>query len=1115
MSRKANSRRSADDLPFMQMSELLDALRWPGLGQNVHDVSAPVGGGSDALRVSGTLVTSNPLMSSQARRVQLNSTAIAQSNMTPPQDVVARYESEILPIARALFPASALEPQEPMTIGKLSRMHLRLLIYALSNDFAGLRPHTTLKTLHEYIKEPMTIWLDEAMRPGFYTSGLLSMAPLAEGLFTCAVEAGDMDTVARLLSKRGPGVDVNAHFCNVDGVRYTAIERSAGLQHLALTNLLLEVGADANKTLNEVPPTSRRPRRGYWDARDTIYSRSSLSKLPKPCGALECAIRGYSKGSQLGRDLVLTLSQAGATVDFETMFLMIDSDEDDILEVILRACLVHSYESWSYAGFFFRFARRASTPLLNLVLHELINQRMDLDVALVSEEGHSHAGTCCLWKDAGWPPFWIDILARRGELDLVKMLVENGSSITANVLVAATIGRHSRLIAYLLEIGALPETFSHHYRTTALAEAVRSRDKGICQLMSQQPRADIPMTDNQWCALLAAYAEVGDESVLTCLIQQGRHRHTNLSSILGYALTIATRSNNLPGAISLLEAGASMDCHTIALAMGNADCKVRHGWDSMEKATLCPLVSALQCRNLAFVEQLLDHGASLANSMYPALTCGDIDTMKFLIASGIIHHLHDSDFGYGTLHQKLATAAHAHPECALLVLRAGGVLPRGVNRGIIGQADMHLIEEFLGHGAAIVDADTLAFALQTSMEVFLIVLEAVYIRSPQGLGLLGQRALDIAVRKTSILLERGAAQVPYDCGLDPWDHRRLEGETHGSALLTAICERKPRMVEMLLRARPVAANEACGRGRYRKTPLLASLGTCDAAVLQVLLQHGADINLPATRGIDRTPLQRATELGSDEFVHLLLDCGADVNASPAARGGATALQLAASGGYLGIAQLLLKHGATLTAAGSVVDGRIALEGAAEHGRFDMVVFLVRKGPHQVPKMRSAKEYAQKGGYSAIVELLEDAITEADTPALDDRPVNTEEPYFDDARAANGENDEMVDASADNISDGEADHVTHQSLSQQRHTCNICGASLCNASALRRHERSVHGDVSQGRQWACGQCDKSFSRKDVWKRHEASHDKTGYKKCLGCGESFRPDYHGRHAIGCQG
>ncbi|KAK3674475.1 hypothetical protein LTR78_005561 [Recurvomyces mirabilis] len=1026
MSRKFNSSsRHADDLPFMQMSEMLEALRWHGL-------------------VSNTLDTSDSPTSSLTRTAHSASTAVIQSNLAPPPDVVARYAFEILPIAQALFPKSALELQEPMTVGKLSRIHLRLLIYALSNNYAGLRPHTPLNILHEYIKEPMTIWLNQTLQPDFRMGSHLSMAPLAEGMFTCAVEAGDVDAVARLLSPTGPGLDVNVHFCNVDGVRYTAIERSAGLQHLALTKLLLKVGADVNKTLNGATLTSGRPRSGYWSAWDTFYSRSSLPKLPKPCGALECAIRGYSKDSQLGHDLVLLLSEARALVGSETMFLMVDIGEDDILEIILSAGLAPSYESWSYAGFFFQFAKRASTPLLDLVLHELVKNKVDLDVALVSEEGDNHAGTCCLWEEAGWPPFWIDILARRGELDLVKLLFESGTSLTPNVLVAATIGRHPCLIAYVLQAGALSSTFSRHYRTTALAEAVRSQDEGIYQLMSRQPDVDVPNTDDQWCALLTAYAEVADDAMLTCLIRQRCHGHANHSSMLGYALVMAARANNLPGAILLLEGGASTSHQEISLAMNNADCKVNHAIDRSQQLTLSPLVSALQCRNIALIEQLLDHGCPLTGSVCAAFAWGDIDMIKTLIASGLPHVLHDYEFKYGILNSALVQAVQTHPECALLTLQAGAILPRGIIRGIIGLADMLLVKEFLEHGSVVIDADALAFALKTSTEVFLIVLEAVSVRSPQDLGILGQHALDIAAHKSqydmaAILLGRGAAQVPYDWESDAWDSW-----------------------------------------------------------------------VGATRGINRTPLQRATELGSYDLVFLLLRHGADVNALPAARKGATALQLAASGGSVGIAKLLLEHGAVMTAAGSVVDGRLALEGAAEHGRFDMVVFLLREGQHKVPQMRSAKEYAQEGGYSAVVELLEDAIEKVETDTLASWPGLMEEPYFDNAVVADQEVYEMAEASADDITDNEADDLT-----QQRHACNICGASLSNASALRRHERSRHRDIVQGRQWACGQCGKSFSRKDVLKRHEASHDKTGYTECLGCGESFRPDYHIRHAIVCQG
>lgn len=114
----------------------------------------------------------------------------------------------------------------------------------------------------------------------------------------------------------------------------------------------------------------------------------------------------------------------------------------------------------------------------------------------------------------------------------------------------------------------------------------------------------------------------------------------------------------------------------------------------------------------------------------------------------------------------------------------------------------------------------------------------------------------------------------------------------------------------------------------QETLLLVAIATDQLDMVQLLIDRGANVNLPAKRGVKRTPLQKAAEVGSRPIIQLL-DHGAEINAAPAERGGGTALQLACTGGYIGIVELLLKHGADIAAPASKVDGRSPIEGAAE------------------------------------------------------------------------------------------------------------------------------------------------------------------------------------------
>ncbi|EXJ54681.1 hypothetical protein A1O7_10022 [Cladophialophora yegresii CBS 114405] len=141
-----------------------------------------------------------------------------------------------------------------------------------------------------------------------------------------------------------------------------------------------------------------------------------------------------------------------------------------------------------------------------------------------------------------------------------------------------------------------------------------------------------------------------------------------------------------------------------------------------------------------------------------------------------------------------------------------------------------------------------------------------------------------------------------------------------------------------------------------------------------LIELGAEINArPSHRGLGRTALQAAVEVGEVEFVQFLLTKGAEVNAPAAPRVGVTALQAAAIRGFLRIAQILLEHGADVDADPSPVLGRRAIDGAAEWGRIDMVKFLLDNynGPRSIPDVcASAMECARWNSQWYVMELLE-------------------------------------------------------------------------------------------------------------------------------------------------
>ena len=90
-------------------------------------------------------------------------------------------------------------------------------------------------------------------------------------------------------------------------------------------------------------------------------------------------------------------------------------------------------------------------------------------------------------------------------------------------------------------------------------------------------------------------------------------------------------------------------------------------------------------------------------------------------------------------------------------------------------------------------------------------------------------------------------------------------------------------------------------------------------------------------------LQLAAQEGHTAIVELLLQAGADVNAKYSTDSGPTALQLAVEGGHLAVIERLLQAGAGANAEPSLWNGRTALQAAAGGGHLAVVERLRQAG----------------------------------------------------------------------------------------------------------------------------------------------------------------------------
>jgi ankyrin repeat protein len=277
-----------------------------------------------------------------------------------------------------------------------------------------------------------------------------------------------------------------------------------------------------------------------------------------------------------------------------------------------------------------------------------------------------------------------------------------------------------------------------------------------------------------------------------------------------------------------------------------------------------------------------------------------------------------------------------------------------------------------------------AVAQRADTATISLLLQAAELRKKERCGT--KRAYGSAALREAIL-QRNLTLIDLLCRYVDLD--AMESATKDSAsaepsispMGEAILQNDNEMMEILLRkgADPNAcvavddweALSSAGGLMTRVTPLIAAIDKQSLSMVKILVQTGAELQYINTFGVERTPLQRAAEIGNLDIVRYLIDQDATVDTTPVWSGG-TALQLAAMNGYVGIATFLLERGANPNYPPAEGHGRTAFEAAAERGRIDMMSLLVQWGVQfdmefgKRPKSQyeRALRFSQRKGYMA-------------------------------------------------------------------------------------------------------------------------------------------------------
>lgn len=766
-------------------------------------------------------------------------------------------------------------------------------------------------------------------------------------IFRGAVEAGDASIVHLILNHNTANINPNDEVCIFEDLKYTPIELASKFRHEKVIKVLLKHNVDVRKT---------------FERGDPRYA---------PAGALECALGKMVQKDhvRLNPSIFKVLHDSGGAIREHWVWDLTLKKDGEFLRDVLSTHTQEHYKDWDKKIFLSALEIIDEQDCMK-VIEDLV--RVGADLNYLGCEYHGHKGHAL-----------IDSAAARGSSKLVQELLQRGAHITHDTLQFAIGSGNLDLIELLLDAGADVNSIGYN-GNTSFAAAVRLERPDIRSLIISRGGMSHIRESPYFTAVSQAASEIWDIELIEHLL---RINSATNARALGLILLHAVRNEEEDVAKRLIDLGADVETSYHYLAKGQG---IYYG---------PPLYEALERRNSCLAHLLLQVNAApcITISREPSMSIlairwGDRSTIKALLFAGA---------SFGGIAFTVAVKQNDQ-ELVQILLDSGVDInssprhddPVTALATAVENENVNMARYLFSRGAEPHDQSALKKCVHSnSREMLDLLLNEHARRYPFGRKGYGSSALLYAVEcgqedVVSMMLKKGA-------DANKLEHNEERHKGWSSAFGEAITKDQPqrtRLIEMFLGAHCdpngiVSQLEiAVGQGYppsttfTRFTALLAAVSTQDVSVAKLLIQHGADVNFPASGPVKRTPLQRAAEVGSMKMVSLLLEHGAEVNAPPARNGGGTALQLAATGGYIAIVWELMTKGADVNAKASALNGRTALEGASEHGRLDMVAVLLKAGAAENGKdhkqLKRAIEFARENGNFHICEFIEDVAGQA-------------------------------------------------------------------------------------------------------------------------------------------
>ena len=866
------------------------------------------------------------------------------------------------------------------------------LILSIENNFAGL-DGMPIGAVSKFLEQgpQMRSQLSKYLR----ALPMNISKTVAESLIRAAIENCDAPMVTELL-KTGL-VAPNDIVCSFNGYRYTAVERSASLNSIEVTKVLLMAGADINK--------------GYPE--EYFYGK----------GALDFAIKDRGKDSPIDMHFIRMLLDHGAEVRVRHAIAAVESQEPLLIQAIMSSIPAYDHP---YA---FRPADREISNIMEDAVRLLDSE---LATSIIEQIVQACYQTNCGKCTEAYPDSLqnaITLAARRGYSRLVAFLADyvtdNGPSLEAAVrsgkrdvielllergatnyvadkgpLLAAAVRSCKRDVIELL----LEKSDTNYVADTGppLAAAVRSGKRDIIELLLQRganPDAPTCYIDNDGI-LTTPFAEAiraEDDELIRMFHELGATTHISEEGRFEAAIFAASEAGRLAYVNELLQMAPGVGRDSMGSALYKS---IKKGHEEIALTLLkagadvhyrsCrALYKALHQKNKTLVLTIMECdldlelvGPSDISPLEAATHWGDVSIIKDLLSMGTdINACTNSMEGTAVT---VAVRAKNRPLVEFFVENGARIdVPVDSRQSsplmvAISNKDLDMMQYLLDLGADPSCSHAINKAVEIGGEILAVVLDACRIKFPKPPKGLGAKALLSAIERNDVELVDILLAARFDVNTLVETRNRSFISALGMAIVKTSGSNLGIIRKLILAGgdpNSIVSSNSTWKPHLiclRQTAILEAILTKSKPLVELLIDEDADIERAARLGLKRTPLQQACEVGAMEIVDLLLEKGADVNEAPVLRGGATSLQLCAIKGFCGLAEKLLNLGANVHAVPSEVNGRTALDGAAENGRLDMLMLLwnatanKRFSPEQCSH---AMKLAEENGHIACCDLL--------------------------------------------------------------------------------------------------------------------------------------------------